>query len=188
MILSNGDLREAIASKRLLITPLPPPENFSTSSLDLRLGCKFWKWKLQADGVTLDIDCSKASVPKLSAYAEPILPDENGYVVVPQQGFMLGVTLETITLPPSSQLAARVEGRSTLARLGLGVHITAPTIHAGFSGPIVLEFMNHGPHILRLKVGDTRICQIIVEQLNSVPTGELDTVFQNQTGAFGKQN
>ena len=186
MILSDKHLHTAIRTQKLIIEPEPPSSNFSTSAIDLRVGYQFWKWRKEAKGVILDIDCSTASIPELSEYSEKIEPDDNGFVVVPQRGFMLGRTLEEIHLPPSSKLAARVEGRSGLARLGLGVHITAPIIHAGFRGPIVLEFMNHGPHKLRLKAGVTCICQIVVEKITSVPTGELNTVFQNQTGAFGK--
>ena len=68
---------------------------------------------------------------------------------------MLGITLESIklTLPrdidpevlENGWLAARVEGKSSLARFGLLVHFTAPTIHAGFEGQIALEIMNLGP-------------------------------------------
>ena len=58
------------------------------------------------------------------------MPPE-GFVLAPW-AFVLGWTAERIQLPHSSRLAARVEGRSSLARLGLGVHVTAPIIHAGF--------------------------------------------------------
>lgn len=187
MILSNTDLRKAMATRDLVIDPEPPPQNFSTSSLDLRVGHEFWKWRTQVEGVNLRIDCSLANIPKLREYAEPVLPDDDGFIDVPIKGFLLGRSLERIELPPGGKLAARVEGRSTLARLGLGVHITAPVIHSGFSGPIVLEFMNHGPHQLRLRPGHTCVCQIVVETLSSEPTGQLDTVFQNQTGPFGKK-
>lgn len=53
------------------------------------------------------------------------------YVIKPN-GFVLGWTIEKIKLPHTSKIAARVEGKSSLARIGLGVHVTAPTIHAGF--------------------------------------------------------
>jgi dCTP deaminase len=187
VILSNTDIRDAISRKLILVAPEPPVENYATSALDLRLGNVFWRWREEAQGVILKVNCSEARIPDLEKYADPVLPDKAGRVAVPQHGFLLGMTLERIELPPSSRIAARVEGRSSLARLGLGVHITAPTIHAGFCGPIVLEFMNHGPHELVLTAGDTRVCQIIFERLSSDPSGNLDTVFQNQTGPFGKK-
>src|SRR5438132_8120272 len=54
-----------------------------------------------------------------------------GFILKPG-AFVLGWTEELIRLPHTSRLAARVEGRSSLARLGVGVHVTAPIIHAGF--------------------------------------------------------
>jgi dCTP deaminase len=186
VILSNQDIKKEINSKSIIISPPPPFENFSTSSLDLTLDNQFWKWRDEANGVQLKIDCSKATIPSLKDYAEEVKPNSNGCVSIPNHGFLLGRTLEVIHLPATGKIAGRVEGRSSLARLGLGVHITAPIIHNGFNGPIVLEFMNHGPHELVLRPGITRICQIVFEYLASEPTVELDTVFQNQVGAFGR--
>jgi dCTP deaminase len=92
--------------------------------------------------------------------------------------FHLGWTLERIQLPHRSRLAGRVEGKSSLARLGLGVHVTAPTIHAGFGStdldsaflgnPIQLEIWNTGPVPIVLKTG-LRICQLIFEQVDGTP-------------------
>ena len=75
---------------------------------------------------------------------------------------------EIIELPISSKIAARVEGKSSLARLGIGIHVTAPIIHAGFKGPIQLEICNHGPFKVRLLPG-MRICQLIFEQTMGTP-------------------
>ena len=60
--------------------------------------------------------------------------------------------------------AARIEGKSSLARLGLSVHITAPTVLAAFRGRLYLEMYNVGPFILQLKPG-MQIAQLIVERL-----------------------
>ena len=78
------------------------------------------------------------------------------------------LTKETIGLPVTSRLAARVEGRSSLARLGVGIHVTAPTIHAGFKGPIQLEIFNFGPFEIGLEP-DMKICQLILEQTLGTP-------------------
>jgi dCTP deaminase len=81
---------------------------------------------------------------------------------------VLGWTEETVELPTHARLAARVEGKSSLARLGIGIHVTAPTIHAGFKGPIQLEFCNHGN--LRIKViPGMPVCQLIFEQTLGTP-------------------
>lgn len=82
--------------------------------------------------------------------------------------FVLGWTEENIELPVHARLAARVEGKSSLARLGIGIHITAPTIHAGFKGPIQLEICNHGPIRVKL-MGNMPVCQLIFEQTLGTP-------------------
>jgi dCTP deaminase len=97
--------------------------------------------------------------------------------------------LEQIQLPHRSRLAARVEGKSSLARLGLGVHVTAPTIHAGFGeksanpeflgNPIQLEIWNTGPLPIVLKPG-LRICQPIFEHVDGTPE-------QGYAGQFATQ-
>jgi len=91
----------------------------------------------------------------------------DGHILEPG-GFTLGWTEENIELPVDSRLAARVEGKSSLARLGIGIHITAPTIHAGFKGPIQLEMCNHGFLRVRLMPG-MPICQLIFEQTLGTP-------------------
>src|SRR5260370_38238383 len=92
--------------------------------------------------------------------------------------FVLGFTQQRIYLPNSSRLAARVEGKSSLARLGVGIHVTAPTIHAGFGYnpkdpshlglPIQLEIFNVGNQVVVLDTG-MPICQPILEEVREVP-------------------
>jgi dCTP deaminase len=72
----------------------------------------------------------------------------------------------------------RIEG--ALARLGIGVHITAPTIHAGFKGPIVLEVFNHSTLRVKLTAG-MRICQLIFEQTLGTPAKGYSGQFFQQT-------
>lgn len=98
---------------------------------------------------------------------------------------VLAMTKERIHLKPELCCAARVEGRSSLARLGLIVHLTAPIIHSGFNAPVTLEMLNHGPFYLQLNPGKTRICQLVIERLESAPFGEIRTEFQNQTSPAG---
>jgi dCTP deaminase len=62
-----------------------------------------------------------------------------GIVLQPGQ-FVPGWTAELIRLPHTSRLAAWVEGRSSLARLDVGVHVTAPTIHTGFGASLTVPF------------------------------------------------
>jgi dCTP deaminase len=101
----------------------------------------------------------------------------DGYSLSPGS-FLLGWTVEKVQLPYRSRIAARVEGKSSLARLGMGVHVTAPTIHAGFGynegnpdfagNPIQLEIWNFGPLTIKLMTG-MRICQLIFEEVHGTP-------------------
>jgi dCTP deaminase len=78
-----------------------------------------------------------------------------------------------------------VEGKSSLARIGLGVHVTAPTIHAGFEGLITLEIKNHGTAAIRLRPG-MPICQLIFESVFGTPSVVLEGIFQNQQSVSGR--
>jgi dCTP deaminase len=62
----------------------------------------------------------------------------------------------------------------------LAVHITAPTIHAGFEGRIVLEMYNFGPYPLRLRAKELAICQLIFERLGKIPKGQVKTSYKGQ--------
>ena len=185
MILSDGDIKHAIENGALVITPEPPPENFSPSALDLRVGRDFKRWKSMPTGANVAINLSEVHIPEYGTFIEDVRPDQDGLITIPSEGFLLALTLEKVKLPLTSRLAARVEGRSSFARLGLAVHITAPTIHAGFSGPIALEIKNLGPFILKIEPGKTRICQVIFERVRSMPQGPLITDFQNQATVLG---
>src|SRR5260370_36760547 len=92
--------------------------------------------------------------------------------------FILEWTFERIYLTNTSRLCARVEGKSSLGRMGIGVHITAATIHAGFGlnaenqsdngAKLRLEIWNVGPLPVEL-VMQMPICQLIVEEVREVP-------------------
>jgi dCTP deaminase len=105
-------------------------------------------------------------------------------VVLRPGDFIIALTAERVALPKSSRLAARVEGRSSLARLGLGVHVTAPTIHADWDGEIALEITNLGCLDIKLRPG-LAICQLIIEQVHGTPATSLTSIFQGQQSAAG---
>jgi hypothetical protein len=87
---------------------------------------------------------------------------DKGYDL-PVKHLVLGWTAEYVNLPVDARVAARVEGKSSLARLGLGVHVTAPIIHGGFDGQIRLGLINNGHFPITLKPG-MRICQLILNR------------------------
>jgi dCTP deaminase len=112
----------------------------------------------------------------------------NGYELKPRS-FVLGFTREIVQLPVQSRIAARVEGKSSLARVGVGVHVTAPTIHAGFGvdpnrperrGTVIqLEIFNLAEWSVILDVG-MRICQLILEEVREVPVRSYGGQFNTQ--------
>lgn len=112
--------------------------------------------------------------------------DANGQYTIEPNKFYLSATHERVHLPIKSRLAARVEGKSSLARLGLTIHMTAPTIHCGFDGVIALEIFNYGPFPLHVTPGKTRVCQLIIEKLSSVPKEPGGKSFSGQKTAKGK--
>jgi dCTP deaminase len=185
-VLSNRALVAALDAGRLVIDPRPEPDPgerdtpYNTISVDLRLGPELF---LPAAGQGLAFDIrNEALVQTLRRVYERREIGE-GWTLAPNE-FALGSTLERIELPLSGAcLAARVEGRSSLARTGLLVHFTAPTIHPGFSGTIALEMINLGKIPLTLRSG-LRVCQLIVETVEGEPI-RTDSQFQDQQQATG---
>lgn len=183
MILSNVKIHEAIDDGRLVIDPEPLPRfgsdaetPYDTTSVDLRLGDQYSKPK-DIGKLVVDLTMPGSIVPTLrAAFDTQPFPDD--FVLMPGE-FILAQTLERVQLTPPEAfvgdaigrhpLAARVEGKSSLARLGVLVHFTAPTIHNGFGpAPIALEIICMGHVPLRLKMG-VSICQLIIEEVEGNP-------------------
>lgn len=189
-VLCDRDIREAIKDKRLFIDPEPNREYYAPTSVDLTLDDKFLQWDFEAIrkayGEIPPLDIQKSNYVYLaSQFTKEVEKERDGSVILPPEQFMLAQTKEIIHLPITSKLAGRIEGKSSRARMGLLVHFTAPTIHAGFRGPLVLEIYCVGRVPLRLKEG-YRICQLIVEVVTNIPTiGMDDTQFQGQTSPRG---
>lgn len=114
----------------------------------------------------------------LKNITEPLQIPDTGWDLAPRH-LVLGWTKERLELPPHGRLAARVEGKSGLARVGLAVHVTAPTIHAGFKGTIQLEIINHGHLPIRLRPG-LAVCQIVFELTLGMPDKSYEGQFLGQ--------
>ncbi|MDA2928507.1 dCTP deaminase [Acidobacteria bacterium AH-259-O06] len=189
MILSDKAIREALLNGIIEITPEPTEEQYDTSSLDLRLGKQFFRYKerlVEQVGVETVVDPYVFDFARMATeYMEEIpTSTQDGSVILRPGDLIFGTTLEKIHLPEESLIAARIEGRSTLARIGLSVHLTAPTIQLGFRGPLTLEIKNHGQLHIRLTPGMI-ICQLIFEMVGKPATGEISTKFQNQVSPIG---
>ncbi|MBM3333091.1 dCTP deaminase [Candidatus Sumerlaeota bacterium] len=192
MILSDGEMRTALRKKQIIVRPEPDESRFTSSAVDLILGNEIVELKspqeLQSDqplGVMprLILNLVEIDVQAwLQRYGKPVPKEVDGSFLLPPGKFVLAKTQEYIALPLRSKIAARVEGRSTLARVGLLVHFTAPTIHAGFEGHIVLEMCNFSPYELQLFPGKLRICQLIFERLGRIPKHAPRTRWLGQTG------
>ena len=131
MILSDGTIREALAAGRIGIDPLAE-DAIQPSSVDVRLGSRFRVFANHRYP-TIDVRQDQPDLTDLvDAGGEP-------FVLHPGE-FVLGSTVERITLP--SDVVARLEGKSSLARLGLVIHSTAGFIDAGFDGDVTLELSN----------------------------------------------
>jgi dCTP deaminase len=190
MVLSDREIVKALEDQLIVIEPKPTAERYNASAVDLTLGAELFRLRdlseLQAEepgGVehSIEIDLSTLKIKDfLAKYSRPMPQHQSGYWVLGRHQFALGITHERIELPRKSKIAARVEGRSTLARLGLVIHMTAPTIHCGFAGNIVLEMHNFGPYPLRLRPG-LEVCQLVLERVGKQPRAPLTTSFMNQS-------
>lgn len=172
MVLSDRDIKRAISEKRIVITPLP---NFATQlgtcSIDLRLGNVF---RIFDHSKFPYIDPSKKN-SSFEITKKVVVRDGEGFVMQPGE-FVLAVTLERVRIP--NDMMGRLEGRSSLGRLGIVVHSTASIFDAGWDGKCVLELGNLGRMAVKLTPG-MRICAMSFEEL----TSEADTPYLKKSSA-----
>ena len=188
MILSGDEIRQSIEQGIIIIEPRPQDFQYSSTSLDLRLGKDFFRWDNdKINGVPLsgmDNTVDPSRMQQFSTLSRlfmiPAAVDSEGCQIIRPGDFVLGITHERVELPLESAIAARVEGRSTLARMGLAVHLTAPTIQAGWSGKITLEMVNLGPWPIKLRPYELLACQLIFERVGELPFDDSLTQFQGQ--------
>ena len=180
MLMSDGEIRLAVANGELTIDPplLPGDERLQPASIDLTLDAEI---RLPKDSVNRDaitVDIANLKVPEYIEESTDLIDiAERGGLEFGPGDFVIGKTAERVSL--SERLSGRVEGRSRLARLGIGVHITAPKIDPGFHNHITLEIFHLGKTRVRLSSGMT-ICTLLVERLGH-PAGEsYRGIFQGQ--------
>ena len=111
------------------------------------------------------------------------IPIHEGYTLKPKE-FILGSTMEYVTLP--NDILARVEGRSSIGRLGVMCHVTAGFIDPGFHGNITLELYNCSDKPFTLHTGDA-LCQIVFETLNRSCEKPYDGKYQEDTGVVNSR-
>ena len=180
-VLPDHQIWAMLEDGRLSIDPLPELDDVSPSSVDLKLGTKFLRPTSPggpASDISIDTRNSAEVMKALSYFSDVITVEEGDPFTLQPRGFVLAWTKETLQIP--NTLAARIEGRSTFARLGLSVHQTAPVVHATFHGPLQLELQNTGPFTLKLYPGYA-VCQLVLETLSQPAETTLDSLHQDQT-------
>lgn len=169
MILSDTAIQERLESGSLVLAPLTV-DQIQPASVDVRLHPNI---SVFAGSGIID--------PEVRPEMKQL--DLSKFVLEPGS-FALGCTLETIGMP--GDLVARVEGKSSLGRLGLVIHATAGFIDPGFCGQITLELYNMAPMPIILREG-MKIAQLSFHQMErpaARPYGSdgLGSKYQHQTG------
>ncbi len=156
MLLSDRDIRDQINQKRVGVEPFDEAM-IQPSSVDVRLDKFFRVFEIHKYEV---IDPSLEQ-PELTR--EIVAEDGEAFILHPGE-FVLASTYEVITLP--DDIAGRLEGKSSLGRLGLLTHSTAGFIDPGFSGHITLELSNVANLPVKLYPG-MKIGQLCLIKLSS---------------------
>ena len=145
MILGKEAILKEVKFGNLKIEPFDS-NNIKGSSIDLTLGNQFRMFYRDVEG------------DDYKKYSRLITKDE---IILEPGDFILGITKEKITL---KNLCAWLQGRSTYARIGLGIHVTANFVHPGVSNKQVLEIKNLNNYKIKINAG-MKICQLIVERI-----------------------
>jgi dCTP deaminase len=183
MLLSDIDIKKAIEAKKIVIKPKPNYETaLAACSLDLRLNNEFQTFKprrLFAGKPFFDTRSTKNT----NLTKTIVLKNDEPFILSPGE-FALASTLEWLELPPD--IAGRLEGRSSLGRLGIVVHSTAALIHPGIKGRIVLELGNHAPISVALYPG-MRVCSVSFEQLTQPAAKPYSGKYMHQKGTLSSR-
>jgi dCTP deaminase len=116
-------------------------------------------------------------------FMKPVVVGMDGYVLHPGE-FILGVTIERVSLP--ANIVGKIEGKSSLGRLGLMVHVTAGFIDPGFRGPVTLEMKNLLQVPIVLRPGK-KICQIAFAQMESPALNPYKGRYQDSQGVVASR-
>lgn len=170
MILSDNQIREYVKKGKIIVKPEPNwKEQLSGASLDLRLGNEFRVF-----------DYAQATVmdPKKPQDCTKVTKLKNGEFFVVHPGeFVLGITEEVVGI--DNTICSRIDGKSSVGRLGIVVHSTAGHVNPGWKGKLTLEISNIGRIPVLLYPG-MRICQLVFEVLTTPATNVYQGKYANQ--------
>ena len=167
MRLAASAIHREIRAGNLTLDPPVDLEIIRHSSIDLTLSEKFHSLEpardLERAGVAGAINLQTYQwLDFVQQFGREFTITRGDFLDIQVQQLLLGYTNEVVGLP--QHLGGRIEGKSSFARIGLFVHISAPTVHPGFHNRIMLELYNVGPLPIRVRPGDT-ICQLILERV-----------------------
>lgn len=189
MRLCDKDIEQYLDDELIIISPKPDKSMISGVSVDIRLGNEFRVFQ-DHTAPFIDLSAPKAEMQKAMDAVmsdEIFINDGEAFFLHPGE-LALAVTYESVTLPDN--IVGWLDGRSSLARLGLMVHVTAHRIDPGWSGQIVLEFYNSGklPLALRPKM---KIAALNFETMSSSAARPYnkrnDAKYKNQKGAVASR-
>lgn len=176
MLLSDRDIKADLDSGRIRLEPYDP-EMIQPSSVDVRIDRYFRLF----DNHKYPVIDPAVDQPDLTRLLE--VDPEEGFILHPGE-FALASTFEQVTLPDN--IAARLEGKSSLGRLGLLTHSTAGFIDPGFSGHITLELSNMATLPIRLwpgmKIGQLCFFQLSSPAENPYGAGAMHSRYLGQRG------
>lgn len=176
MILSDRTLREEIAAGRIVVDPFEPA-NVQPSSIDLRIDRYFRVFRNHTMGY-IDVKQNLEDLTELVEIAE-----EDTFILHPGE-FVLGSTLERVAL--ADDLVARLEGKSSLGRLGLLIHSTAGFVDAGWDGQLTLELSNVANLPITLypgmKIGQISFLRMTTPADRPYGSAEVGSKYQGQRG------
>jgi dCTP deaminase len=176
VILSDRSIREALDDGSIVIEPLMEG-GIQPSSVDLRVDRYF---RVFRNDTTPYID-PKQPQEDLTELVE--VAEDGAFILHPGE-FVLGTTLETIRLP--ADIAARLDGKSSLGRLGLLIHSTAGWADPGFRGPLTLELSNVAnlPIAIypEMRIGQISFLRMTSEAETPYGSGSIRSKYQGQRG------
>ena len=159
MVLSDVDIKRYIEQGKIRISPALPPEQYGSCSVDFRLGPEFSIFE-HSRYAYIDLRDRGAIQDLMRSVTVP--PGEP-FVLQPHE-FVLAITEETLEL--DDDVLGRLEGRSSLGRIGIIVHGTAGLFDPGWRGKATLELSNLGRMPVALYPG-MRICSFTFEQVST---------------------
>ena len=176
MILSDRTIKEQLDAGRIVIEPMG--ENaVQPSSVDLRIDRHFRVFRNHTLGL-IDV---KENLEDLTELVE--IGDDEAFILHPGE-FVLGSTLEKVRVP--TDLVARLEGKSSLGRLGLLIHSTAGFVDAGWDGQLTLELSNVANLPITLyagmKIGQISFQQMTTEAEHPYGSSAIGSKYQDQVG------